>query len=193
MMSSVITMRLNRRRAFSNDSPSCSRTSAILVTPPISFNYGYLELTPFVRRSNEWPNNRWSGNRNTLTRNGHRRRFRRHLHHLLSYGRLPLRPLPRRVLGVGRHQHRICACRIAPAGSPALRQSSFLDRLPTINAVNTGLINRLLSMTKQPDERSTVPEFGPLAWLVQEARPRTAAGIMPLHSPLSRRCEYEQW
>ena len=32
MMSSCCTLRLNRRRAFSNDSPSCSRTSANLIT-----------------------------------------------------------------------------------------------------------------------------------------------------------------
>jgi len=33
MVSSVCTFRLQRRRAFSNDSPSCSRTSAKLITP----------------------------------------------------------------------------------------------------------------------------------------------------------------
>src|SRR5215472_11873264 len=33
MMSSVCTLRLNRRRAFSSDSPSCSRTSAKLTHP----------------------------------------------------------------------------------------------------------------------------------------------------------------
>ena len=32
MMSSCWTLRLKRRRAFSNDSPSCSRTSANLIT-----------------------------------------------------------------------------------------------------------------------------------------------------------------
>src|ERR1039458_2418504 len=35
-MSSVITLRLKRRRALSIDSPSCSRISAKLVTPSIS-------------------------------------------------------------------------------------------------------------------------------------------------------------
>jgi hypothetical protein len=32
-MSSVITLRLKRRKAFSNDSPCCNRTSAIQITP----------------------------------------------------------------------------------------------------------------------------------------------------------------
>jgi hypothetical protein len=37
MMSSCCTLRLKRRRAFSSDSPSCSRTSANLITsPPVS-------------------------------------------------------------------------------------------------------------------------------------------------------------
>src|SRR5579864_5142102 len=34
MMSSCCTLRLKRRRAFSNDSPSCNLTSAKLDTPP---------------------------------------------------------------------------------------------------------------------------------------------------------------
>src|SRR5208337_4636369 len=51
MMSSVITLRLNRRRAFSNDSPSCSRISATLITPKTSTISDILELTPFVPRS----------------------------------------------------------------------------------------------------------------------------------------------
>jgi hypothetical protein len=50
-MSSVITLRLKRRRAFSNDSPSCSRTSAIFITPKPTMTY--FKLTPFVRRSVE--------------------------------------------------------------------------------------------------------------------------------------------
>src|SRR5436853_273427 len=45
MMSSVWTLRLNRRRAFSNDSPSCSRTSATLITPKPAL-IGYIKSLP---------------------------------------------------------------------------------------------------------------------------------------------------
>src|SRR5215469_10084009 len=48
-MSSCCTLRLKRRRAFSNDSPSCSLTSAKLTHPqtrPDGPNSYYRDLTP---------------------------------------------------------------------------------------------------------------------------------------------------
>src|SRR5215472_6633839 len=45
MMSSVWTLRLNRRSAFSSGSPSCRRTSAKLVPPHVPGNQAQLQLT----------------------------------------------------------------------------------------------------------------------------------------------------
>jgi hypothetical protein len=42
MMSSCCTFRLKRRRAFSSDSPSCSRTSANLITSQPATNHAHL-------------------------------------------------------------------------------------------------------------------------------------------------------
>jgi hypothetical protein len=55
IMSSVITLRLNRRRAFSNDSPSCSRTSAILTTPKKLKELFLLAYSLCATRSQTWP------------------------------------------------------------------------------------------------------------------------------------------
>src|SRR5258708_7428233 len=48
MMSSCCTLRLKRRRAFSNDSPSCSRTSANLITSQPATNSRTLLSLPHL-------------------------------------------------------------------------------------------------------------------------------------------------
>jgi hypothetical protein len=55
IMSSCCTLRLKRRRAFSNDSPSCSRTSAKLITSPPepnAYTQVYLKCVCAHRRLN---------------------------------------------------------------------------------------------------------------------------------------------
>ena len=52
-MSSVMTLRLNRRKAFANDSPSCSRISATLITPKPALYRTHSSLLPLCGAS--WP------------------------------------------------------------------------------------------------------------------------------------------
>src|ERR1700691_4936198 len=57
-MSSCCTLRLKRRRAFSRDSPSCSRTSAKLTHPqtrPVGPNSYYKDLTVSQGEDDEIP------------------------------------------------------------------------------------------------------------------------------------------
>jgi len=105
IISSVITLRLNRRRAFSSDSPSCSRTSAILITPMPSRYRTYQSLLPLQRGQLKLSARRRARQKKEarITPSSHRRSCRHHhLHpHLPSCCRLRL---PHLVLGEGGDQ-----------------------------------------------------------------------------------------
>src|ERR1700722_8814537 len=91
-----MTLRLKRRRAFSNDSPSCSRTSAIISSSQLDDPVSSL-LSLRHAQLNLMPETLWSEKRGALIPNNHRRSCR---HHPL-FRLLPLRPLPRRALAAG--------------------------------------------------------------------------------------------